>query len=407
MDKLKGAAQALMRDHVLCILPWTHLHVRTNGDAHPCCAWRGPPLGNLRAAPPAAAWNSPRMKALRRDMLKGNPTAGCRDCYRLERSKSLSLRQEKNQFLAGHMDRIKLTAPDGELPALSLPLLDIRFSNVCNLKCRTCGPEQSSAWADDARKLGAPAVGHAVRRAYEDWDVLLRQLEPLLEEGLEEIVFAGGEALVMEEHYRVLDFLLRKKLHGVRLHYITNFSTLHFKGWDILDLWSRFEKVKVAASLDGSGRRGEYLRKGLNWDAVVSNREEMLKRCPGAEFNVSATLSAFNALHLPDFHREWTRRGYVKRDDFIINPLLEPEQYCAQVLPPAMKRRAVQSYRRHRAAFPRACRAAREFAAAERFLAAKDAGHLLPGFVRMTRRLDSLRGESCARIFPELAELFD
>ncbi|HVA67308.1 MAG TPA: twitch domain-containing radical SAM protein [Elusimicrobiota bacterium] len=247
----------------------------------------------------------------------------------------------------------------------------------------------------------------AVRRAYEDWDVLLRQLEPLLEEGLEEIVFAGGEALVMDEHYRVLDFLLQNGLCGVRLHYITNFSTLHFKGRDVLDAWSRFKSVKVAASLDGSGRRGEYLRKGLNWDAVVSNREEMLKRCPGIEFNVSTTLSAFNALHLPDFHREWTRRGYIGRNDFVINLLLDPEEQCAQVLPPAMKRRVVAAYRRHRAAFARSGRAAQEFAAAERFMEARDESRLLPRFVESTRRLDALRGENCPEVFPELAALFD
>ena len=403
-----GAVADSPRDQSFCILPWTHLHVRADGSCRPCCSWCGPPLGNLRSASLAELWNSSIIKALRSDMVNGRWAAGCERCHEMEQADFCSVRQEKNAFLGRHRGRERLTAPDGTLPRLPVLFLDFRFSNVCNLRCRTCDPAQSSAWMEDARVLGLPVAGGAIQKPYDDWDSLWLQLQPLLEEGPEEILFAGGEPLIMEEHYRILDFLISRGLTDVRLNYNTNFSTLRFQGRDVIDLWSRFRNVHVAASLDGSGRRGEYIRKGLRWDAVVANREEILRRCPEVKFSILATLSIFNALHLPDLHREWVQKGYIARNDFALNILVAPEIYRMQVLPPALKKRVLESYRRHQESFLDADGpAAHDFTAAAHFMEAQDRSELLPEFVAMTRRLDQLRGEDCREVFPELAELFE
>jgi len=398
-----------MQERVFCLLPWTHLHVRPDGTALPCCLWKGPPLGNVRSSSIAALWNAPTMKALRSDMVAGRAVVGCWRCYEDERSGLGSQRQRASLALDRHRGRGRLTAPDGTLPRLPVVFLDFRFSNACNLRCRTCDPLQSSAWAAEARALGLAVGGGPIRKAYDDWDSLWRQLQPLLEEGVEEIRFAGGEPLVMEEHYRILDFLIARGLTDVRLSYNTNFSTLRFQGRDLIDLWSRFRQVYVGASLDGSGRRGEYLRKGLRWDAVVANREEMLRRCPDVGFSIAATVSIFNVLHLPDFHREWVEKGYIDHNNFELNNVLvSPAMYRMQILPPALKERVQEAYRRHRESFLDADgRTARDFAAVARLMETRDRSELLPEFVAMTRRLDQLRGEDCREVFPELTALFE
>ena len=407
-DMVRDSSKEQMRERVFCLLPWTHLYIFTDGSSSPCCMWSGPSLGNVRSSSIAELWNSPGLKALRSDMMSGRPVAGCWRCYEDERSGSWSLRQARTINLGRHQGRERLTAPDGTLPQLPVPLLEIRFSNICNLRCRTCDPTKSSAWAADAEALGLP-VGHgSIQKPYDDWDSFWRQLQTLLEEGVEEIVFAGGEPLIMEEHYRILDFLIARGLTDVRLSYVTNFSTLRFQDRDVIGLWSCFRDVRVSASLDGSGRRGEYLRKGLSWEAVVANRKEMLRRCPEVSFSIPVTLSIFNALHLPDFHREWVEKGYVNRNKFTLSMLVAPAIYRVQVLPAALKQRVLESYRRHRESFLDADGvAAHDFTAAARFIEAQDCSELLPGFVAMTRRLDQLRGEDCREVFPELAGLFE
>ena len=402
------AMAAPTRERVFCLLPWTHLHIRTDGCARPCCMWDGPSMGNAHSSSIDELRNSSDMKTLRSDMMKGRPVAGCWKCYEEERSGFCSMRQRNNIVFERHRGRERLTAPDGTLPRLSVPFLDIRFSNVCNLRCRTCDATLSSSWVGDARALGLSVEGGGVRKSYDDWAALWRQLQPLLEEGIEEIVFAGGEPLIMEEHYQILDFLLARGLTDVRLRYNTNFSALRFQGRDVIGLWSRMHDVKVAASLDGSGRRGEYLRKGLRWDEVVANREEMLRRCPEVAFSIAATPSIFNALHLPDFHREWAEKGFIDRNAFTLNLLVAPAIYCMQVLPATLKARVLESYRRHQETFLDADgTAARDFAAAARFMEAQDRSDLLPGFLAMTRRLDWVRGEDCREVFPELAGIFE
>ena len=134
----------------------------------------------------------------------------------------------------------------------------------------------------------------------------------------------------------------------------------------------------------------------------------MLRRCPDVVFSIFATLSIFNALHLPDLHRECVEKGYISRDAFSFCVLVNPEMYRMQVLPAALKERVLESFQRHRESFlDTDGSAARVFAAAARSLQAQDCSELLPGFVAMTRRLDELRGEDCREVFPELAELFE
>ncbi|MDE2314724.1 MAG: hypothetical protein KGL04_11190, partial [Elusimicrobia bacterium] len=114
---------------------------------------------------------------------------------------------------------------------------------------------------------------------------------------------------------------------------------------DFFRIWPKFESVSIFASLDATGERGEYIREGQNWAQAVSNRELMLRACPQVRFAVTPTLSILNALHLPDFHREWVGKGYVSVDEFVINNILSsPRHYRACLLPIALKRRALAAY---------------------------------------------------------------
>ena len=49
-----------------------------------------------------------------------------------------------------HWDKVEKTNADGSLDDLHIVYLD--FSNVCNPRCRYCGPELSSNWFADAVK---------------------------------------------------------------------------------------------------------------------------------------------------------------------------------------------------------------------------------------------------------------
>jgi len=233
---------------------------------------------------------------------------------------------------------------------------------------------------------------------------LWRELEPHLE-GVERIYFAGGEPLIMEEHYRILEKFIELGRDDVVISYNTNFSELRFKQYDLLALWRKFKSVGVAASLDAMGPRAEYIRKGTTWRKIEANRLRLMKEAPHVGFSINCTLSLFNAFHMPDFHRDWVERGLVGVDDWNINTLFFQEPQRIQVLPGAFKDRLTAKYEEFISGFlvPRGAgeHTLRAYAGVARFAGEKDLSGLLPSFFELNDRLDEIRGERFENVFPE------
>jgi sulfatase maturation enzyme AslB (radical SAM superfamily) len=233
------------------------------------------------------------------------------------------------------------------------------------------------------------------------------QLEPHLDY-VEQIYFAGGEPLLMEEHYNILEELVKRGRFDVRLIYNTNFTHTDLKGRSVFEYWKQFKSVAVGASLDGSGKYGEYIRKGTDWDQVYANRVEMIAVCPKVDFYISPTLSIMNAWHLPDFHREWVSAGLIRPQDLNVNILQDPAHYRIDIATSDYKARIQEKYEQHlkwlRDQDP-LHRATTGFESAITFMNATDNTHLIDTFWRKTHELDSIRNESWANVIPELKAL--
>jgi hypothetical protein len=166
--------------------------------------------------------------------------------------------------------------------------------------------------------------------------------------------------------------------------------------------------VAVGASLDGSGRYGEYIRKGTDWDQVYANRVEMIAVCPNVDFYISPTLSIMNAWHLPDFHREWVGAGLIRPQDLNVNILQDPAHYRIDIAPAEYKARIQEKYQQHLAwlqAHDPLQRATTGFESAITFMNTTDNTHLIDTFWRKTHELDNIRHERCLDIIPELKAL--
>ncbi len=145
----------LSESKTFCMYPWIHLHAWPTGQAFPCCHAESPAgeLGNTRTQPLVEIWNSPKQRQLRTDMLSEINNSACVRCYEQENSGFFSGRQSANKHHGHHIERIKDTKPNGSLEQFEMTYWDIRFSNLCNLKCRSCGHIFSSQWYQDQVKL--------------------------------------------------------------------------------------------------------------------------------------------------------------------------------------------------------------------------------------------------------------
>ena len=401
----------LTKSSTFCMYPWIHFHAYPTGAAYPCCmADMEFSIGDMRKNTIQEIWNQEPMKKIRKQMLNEQPVSACTRCYEKESSGFVSGRMSANKHHGHLINRIHETKEDGTLDRFELTYWDIRFSNLCNLSCRSCGHIFSSSWYQDQVKLAGPewkktnkVLNYAGRFETDAWDQLVDHIEHV-----EQIYFAGGEPLLMEEHYKILDELVKRKKFNVRLIYNTNFTHTNLKARSVFEYWKLFDSVSVGASLDGSGQYGEFIRKGTEWSKIEQNRINMIEICPNVDFYISSTLSIMNAWHLPDFHQDWVERGFIKPQDFNVNILQDPPHYRIDIAPIKYKQRLRIKYQEHLAWLKDRDpleRASEGFKSAINFMMATDNTHIIDTFWSKTYELDAIRSENLLDVIPELVAL--
>lgn len=403
----------LSESKTFCMYPWIHLHAWPTGQAFPCChAETVGQIGDCKTQTLKEIWNNPATRKLRSDMLSETPNPACTRCYEQEEAGFFSGRKSANKHHGHHISKILETKEDGAFDRFEMTYWDIRFSNLCNLRCRSCGHIFSSQWYQDQAKLAGgdwkarnQVLNYAGRTETDIWE----QLEPHLDY-VEQIYFAGGEPLMMDEHYRILEELERRGRFDVRLIYNTNFTHIRLKDRVVFDYWKKFESVAVGASLDAMGEKAEYIRKGTKWNEVEDNRRMMMEICPRVDFYISPTLSIMNAWHIPDFHRDWVDKGLIKPQDLNVNILQDPAFYRIDIAPVKYKQRLRVKYEEHLEwlrPHDRLNRATMGFESAINFMMASDNQHLLPEFYKRTQQLDSIRNEQILDVLPELEAVYE
>jgi radical SAM protein with 4Fe4S-binding SPASM domain len=399
-----------------CMMPWIHFYVSPRGRVMPCCTARDqgrPAFGDINRQSFDEIWNGENIRRFRLKMLRDEPDEGCSGCYEMERHGGLSTRKAINKLYEDKLEWARGTGADGFSSEARPIYWDIRFSNRCNLRCRICSHFSSSAWHKDAVELGQigrnePIVVNGV----EDADRLLEQLDRFVPY-VDQIYFAGGEPLFMDEHYRLLDLLQKHGKYDVWLRYSTNFSTLAHGDRSILETWKKFRRVTLAASLDAAGDRGELQRKGLDWNRVLENRRAMIELCPHIEFIIALTVSVFSVFSTTDFHRELSESGFMDVAYLWPRVLREPEEYSVQILPRDLKASITKRFAEHirwaeayETSDPhRRSLMIEQLRSAVAFMNAKDRSDLIGRFRARCNALDRVRSERTADVMPELEPL--
>ena len=159
INKTLEEIKELAEGDAFCILPWIHMHPWPDGRVFTCClSEHDNPVGNLNENDLDECYNSETMKQFRLDMLNNKKISNCNRCYELEDLGHDTLRKRSNgEFVLEkynlHKSKahvVQETNTDGSVDDVNLTYVDIRFSNICNMRCRTCGPDLSSQWFEDA-----------------------------------------------------------------------------------------------------------------------------------------------------------------------------------------------------------------------------------------------------------------
>ena len=273
-------------------------------------------------------WNSDYMKDIRRRILNGERISQCEVCN----DQVLNLHTYRNYFtqtlFPHYIDKIYESTDENGYTTMDPISFDYRLSNRCDFKCRMCGEQLSSSWEAEKRKHGMwdpkydKWMARELRIPIRDFqeNVLEDELQRAVDnETVEELYWVGGEPLMWEKHWTVMQQLVDTgHAENVVVRYNTNLNRISRQDSQLYDLLPHFKRVNLCASIDGTGAIGEYIRTGLDWDKWLSNFKQglFLKDLYGDDaivFDVTLTLPGlFSLKDLFDTVNELDVKTYLK-----------------------------------------------------------------------------------------------
>lgn len=268
-----------------------------DGKIAPCCL-----IDNFRR-PLSAVKDPRRFKSL---LTTGDAPKVCWRCTEAENRGEESYRQQFNKVHDG---------------LIGVTWLDIRNDNLCNLKCRTCGPHFSSQWAKEL-KLNTDRLVVDISK----------EVELFLTPSLRNVYITGGEPMMIPYHWELLTKLIELgHAHRIRLIYNTNLTTIKYKDVDIWTLWEKFEHVDLQCSVDVAGEANNFIRSGSDWERIEENLNQTLtkfhEKLNNLSLTISITVSALNFWWLEDTLK------YFKEKNINVNLVLlqSPQEYRISV----------------------------------------------------------------------------
>ena len=402
-------------------MAWFHLAMKPNGDLRICCqSGQGPNKGllrkdsgdvyNLNRDSLMSSRNASLVRDVRLSLLKGEKHAECRRCWEEEAVGIHSRRLQALEYMNHYEESVDMTAPDGSIPS-DTPYYeyDVRFGNLCNLKCRMCGPTDSSMWYDDYFKI----KGHV----FEDHDLSWYTRPDIWEDfdsqmkNIKWMYIIGGEPTLIQNHF---DFLQRCVDNGyakdLSLEYSTNVTNIQQK---YLDIWSNFKKVHLGCSVDGFGKVNEYVRFPSKWKMIEKNLGRINDRPENMRIVLQCTVSAYNIYYLDELYR-WNAENY----NFIINPhtLYRPQYLSTKIYPVEVKEKIAEKLRAFYPWFRENNPETKvEEKATDRsigrienhidFMMSEHHNQEIKEFWDVTRKLDEIRKENIEDCLPELYDL--
>ena len=291
------------RDKFFCPAPWSHLYYQMNSPS-PCHIIRNNQL-NMTVE---EYHNSDWLKEIKTDMVEGRVPKACSNCKAKE---DLGLKSTR-----GAMWKYYGIGPEPEYENMwfynkfdvdtpsHIRRLELRFSNLCNMKCRMCDETSSSEWALEKKKYNlAPSIvnnidglqdtnsSHVIRITEDKIDAL-KNVELLTH--LVRVCFTGGEPLLIKEYYDYMDFLIDSGLNKqTDIELFTNCSVYNPL---FVDRLNKFKHVELTMSLDGVGKTAEYIRHGMPWSTIQKNVLKFNSLPKPIKIYVNVAISAYTLL---------------------------------------------------------------------------------------------------------------
>ena len=320
------------------MLPFMHIYGTAGGDIVPCCEAQEIPL-KKPGETALESWNNENYKELRRALAEDERPERCNVCWHLEDSGIVSNRQqwEKDNW-KDFSDKVKV---NDDFSVDNKPMwVELKVSNFCNLKCIMCSTHSSYKRVKDLDIIKKYTKDGYETRLLRPTDLFASLNEwPDLWDNVHTLQFTGGEPIINQEHYDLLEGIPTEVKSKIKLRYATNISHIKFKKYDLVEMWRQFKHVNIKVSMDGVEEVYNYIRQDGDWDTVYNNML-VLNAEPTIDLAVGITVQSHNIYHMPEFYQFWKESpielkfitANVLQTPKYLRPNLWPQPYRTKII---------------------------------------------------------------------------
>ena len=286
-------------------------------------------------------WNSKHYKHIRRQMDTGERVVGCEPCYDLE---DLGIPSYRTNYIkdwlgwhrnADEIERIIEKSRENDYHVDEPPqYLDFRLGTMCNLRCRMCQSQNSSAiykelkddelYSQEERDF---VVKHTHWNDFSDYTQpwfdtpeFLDSVEEWLP-NVNRLYFTGGEPTIIQRTYWILEKCVELGIaKDIDLVFNSNMTNIQPR---FLDLLAKFRDVLMCLSVDGYAQYNEYIRSGSTWSIVDKHIRDYAQSEVVGNILFSPVVQIYNILNITellDYAEEITKFSGRRIDiSFLMN----------------------------------------------------------------------------------------
>ena len=282
----------------------------------------------------------------RRRMLQGLWPEGdnCAYCRKIEEKGGVSDRMR--QLEIPNLTPSELES-DPNAIVVSPTIVEVFFSNVCNLGCLYCHPAESSVINAENKKFGPFEKDGLKFFDLEETKTKTKELSPYFwqwfPEGfpkLKRLGFLGGEPLYQKEFDTLLEMINRYPNPDCELNIVTNLMAPYERVERMVEdlkklvLARKIRRVDITVSIDCWGPQQEFVRYGLDLDVWEKNFELLLKN-RWIYLVINQTITVLTIKTMPallEKMNEWSNKYNHKIHHHFSGPTPGPSYFNAGIL---------------------------------------------------------------------------
>jgi hypothetical protein len=195
-------------------------------------------------------------------------------CWRCKKEEDHGGASERiNGFMGYIEDRLRSFVEKQTLPEFELR---VKFSNFCNLACRSCSETESSTWARVTSTPVSEKYEMDISNSPEHWQLITTTiLEKLPEVEHFYVHFIGGESLVQPGMKKLLNWMIAQGI-APRVHLRVTTALTVRPGYDLMSKMSQFRDVDINLSIDSVGDNYQYLRWPAKFTKIENNLDTLM-----------------------------------------------------------------------------------------------------------------------------------